>query len=163
MHRPFPSSKQTTYRRLGEPHDRSVRVRKVSLPMGIRSPARSALSESLSQPTKGRIIVSMIFKWPSAIQWKRNCTYTHCVITQKRAVLSHCAVEAWTHFHIKVEDTQRIWSWFNNNNNNNNNNKYYIYLLHLGCHPVAVVILHVYKILNWLLINLSREGYMRSM
>ena len=28
------------------------------------------------------------------------------------------------------------------NNNNNNNN---IYLLQLGCHPVAVVILHVYK------------------
>ena len=41
---------------------------------------------------------------------------------------------------------------------NNNNN---IYLLQLGCHPVAVVILHV-KIRNWLLINLSREGYMRS-
>jgi len=31
---------------------------------------------------------------------------------------------------------------FNSNNNNNNNN---IYLLQLGCHPVAVVILHVYK------------------
>jgi len=30
----------------------------------------------------------------------------------------------------------------NNNNNNNNNN---IYLLELGCHPVAVVCLHVYK------------------
>ena len=30
----------------------------------------------------------------------------------------------------------------NNNNNNNNNN---IYLLQLGCHPVAVVILHVNK------------------
>ena len=29
-----------------------------------------------------------------------------------------------------------------NNNNNNNNN---IYLLQLGCHPVAVVILHVHK------------------
>ena len=28
---------------------------------------------------------------------------------------------------------------FNNNNNNN------IYLLQLGCHPVALVILHVYK------------------
>jgi len=26
-----------------------------------------------------------------------------------------------------------------------------------------VVILHVYKTWNWLLINLSREGYMRSM
>ena len=29
---------------------------------------------------------------------------------------------------------------------NNNNNYYYYYLLQLGCHPVAVVILHVYKI-----------------
>jgi len=42
----------------------------------------------------------------------------------------------------------------------NNNN---IYSLQLGCHPVAVIILHVYKVWNWLLINLSREGYMRSM
>ena len=39
----------------------------------------------------------------------------------------------------------------------------FIYLLQLGCYPVAVAILHVYKILNWLLLNLSREGYMRSM
>jgi len=31
----------------------------------------------------------------------------------------------------------------NNSNDNNSNN---IYLLQLGCHPVAVVILHVYKI-----------------
>ena len=30
----------------------------------------------------------------------------------------------------------------NNNNNNNNNN---IYLLKLGCYPVAVIILHVNK------------------
>jgi len=46
----------------------------------------------------------------------------------------------------------------NNNNNNNNNNK-----LQLGCHPVAVVILHVNKTWNWLLLDLSLEGYMRSM
>jgi len=38
-----------------------------------------------------------------------------------------------------------------------------IYYLLLGCNSVAVVILHVYKLWNWLLINLSREGYMRSM
>jgi len=31
-------------------------------------------------------------------------------------------------------------------NSNNNNHNYYYYLLQLGCHPVAVVILHVYKI-----------------
>jgi len=30
---------------------------------------------------------------------------------------------------------------YNNNNNNNNNNK-----LQLGCHPVAMAILHIYKI-----------------
>ena len=47
--------------------------------------------------------------------------------------------------------------------NNNNNNNIFIYLLQLGCYPVAVVILHVNKTWNWLLINLSREGYMRSM
>jgi len=51
----------------------------------------------------------------------------------------------------------------NNNNNNNNNHHNNIYLLQLGCYPVAVVILHVNKTRNWLLINLSREGYMRSM
>ena len=51
--------------------------------------------------------------------------------------------------------------YYNNNNNNNNNNN--IYLLQLGCNPVAVVMLHVYKTWNWLLLNLSREGYMRSM
>jgi len=41
-----------------------------------------------------------------------------------------------------------------------NNN---IYLLQLGCYQVAMVILHVNKTWNWLLLNLSREGYMRSM
>ena len=45
-------------------------------------------------------------------------------------------------------------------NNNNNNN---IYLLQLGCNPVAVVMLHVYKTRNWLLLNSGLEGYMRSM
>jgi hypothetical protein len=33
----------------------------------------------------------------------------------------------------------------------------------LGCHPVAVVILHVYKYETGLLLNLCREGYMRCM
>ena len=45
----------------------------------------------------------------------------------------------------------------------NLNYYYYYYLLQLSCYPVAVVILHVYETWNWLLINLSREGYMRSM
>jgi len=34
-----------------------------------------------------------------------------------------------------------ISDYNNNNNNNNNNNK-----LQLGCHPVVVFILHLYKI-----------------
>jgi len=50
-----------------------------------------------------------------------------------------------------------LYSRYEDDNNNNNNK------LQLGCHPVAVVILHVYKIWNWLLINLSLESYMRSM
>ena len=45
------------------------------------------------------------------------------------------------------EDVETSYSLLNNsNNNNNNNNNNNIYLLQLGCHPVAVVILHVYKI-----------------
>jgi len=39
----------------------------------------------------------------------------------------------------------------------------HIYLLQLGCYPVAVVILHVNQTWNWLLLDLSLEGYMRSM
>ena len=52
---------------------------------------------------------------------------------------------------------EEIGQVYNNNNNNNNN------LLQLGCHPVAVIILHVYKTWNWFLLNLSREGYVRCM
>jgi len=36
---------------------------------------------------------------------------------------------------------EKIFARVKDNNNNNNNNK-----LQLGCHPVAVVILQVYKI-----------------
>jgi len=45
-------------------------------------------------------------------------------------------------------------SEFDNNN---------IYLLELDCYPVAVVILRENKTWNWLLLDLSREGYMKSM
>jgi len=53
---------------------------------------------------------------------------------------------------VRNTDYELLWSSFRRlltpstlgqNNNNNNNNSY---LLQLGCHPVAVVILHVYKI-----------------
>ena len=43
-----------------------------------------------------------------------------------------------------------LWILIQLNNNNN------IYLLQLGSHPVAVVILHVNTTWNWLLLNLSR-------
>ena len=36
-------------------------------------------------------------------------------------------------------------SSYNNNNKNNNNNNNSNNILQLGCYPVAVVILHVYK------------------
>ena len=39
----------------------------------------------------------------------------------------------------------QAYQHFYYNNNYNNNNYYYYYLLQLGCHPVAVVILHVHK------------------
>jgi hypothetical protein len=63
----------------------------------------------------------------------------------------------------RCEDTRGriIQFWPPDDDNNDNNNS--IYLLQLGCNPVAVVMLHVYKTWNSLLLNLSREGYMRSM
>jgi len=61
--------------------------------------------------------------------------------------------------HHQLKSVSIFSTTFNNNNNNNNN----IYLLQLCCYPVAVVILHLHKTWNWLPLNLSREGYMRSM
>ena len=50
---------------------------------------------------------------------------------------------------IFVHNLFLTYRFYNNNNNNNNNNYYYYYyyyyLLQLGCNPVAVVMLHVYK------------------
>ena len=81
--------------------------------MGIRSPSSPARNESLSQFAKSRIILSITFE----IQWKRNCTTTQYVIIQIRAVLRYFVANSWNHtrylFHIKVDDTQRILSWFN--------------------------------------------------
>ena len=48
--------------------------------------------------------------------------------------------------------------FYNDEDDDDNNN-----LQQLSCHPVAVVILYVKKTRNWFLLNLSREGYMRSM
>ena len=58
-----------------------------------------------------------------------------------------------------ADDTEELL-YGNDDDDNNNNN---IYVLQLGFYPLVVVILHVNKTWNWLLLNLSREGYMRSM
>ena len=81
------------------------------------------------------------FKWTRPFRRKTKCGFCACAIT--------------------FELASYLVSW--HNNNNYYYYYYYYYLLQLGCYPVAVVILNVYKIWNWLLINLSREGYMRSM
>ena len=52
--------------------------------------------------------------------------------TDDDMALAHCVLD--------TQDYKHFLGMRNNNNNNNN-----IYLLHLGCHPVAVVILHVNK------------------
>ena len=57
------------------------------------------------------------------------------------------------YFHMSCHKCVQNVLQYNNNIN----------ILQLGCHPVAVVILHVHKTWNWLLLNLSLEGYMRSM
>jgi len=63
---------------------------------------------------------------------------------------------------LKQDSANRLYQGFRETKicSSNNNN---IYLLQLGRYPVVVVILHINKTGNWLLINLSREGYMRSM
>jgi len=94
---------------------------------------------------------------------KKSIIYSECVFVTlviqhakrtRLVVPSHVAclsIQSFSTLPRKSND-------FRKKNYNNN-----IYLLQLGCHPVAVVILHVNKTRNWLLLNLSREGYMRSM
>jgi len=48
-------------------------------------------------------------------------------------------------FRVQAFQKCRWWWW-------------YIYLLQLGCHPVAVVILHVNKTWNWLLLRFKSGG-----
>jgi len=97
----------------------------------------------------------MLSKGPIMLRWS-------LIITGHSSPLSPTKIHL-----VSSKDSwspHRVLKWPSINNfycyNNNNNN---IYLLQLGCYPVAVFILHVYKIWNWLLINLSLEGYMRSM
>jgi len=112
----------------------------------------------------------------------------YCYFPLIRPVVMHAYWGVWCHFaNIRASFFLYIYNWISRSlvpslRNNvhmytvfrgsstavvmhlvlyiNNKN---IYLLQLGCHPVAVVILHVYKTWYWLLLNLSWEGYMRSM
>jgi len=56
-----------------------------------------------------------------------------------------------------------IYTTLRNDVNEDGDNFIFIYLVQLGCYPVEVVILHVNKIWNLLLLDLIREGYIRSM
>ena len=76
----------------------------------------------------------------------------HCIFILALTNLQSYAV-LWL-WRIQYSGIQRRLCYIINNN---------IYLLQLGCHPVAVVILHVHRTWNWLLLNWSREGYKRSM
>jgi hypothetical protein len=84
-------------------------------------------------------------------------TIIHCPSHQRDYKGAHdCSFDTLRQMTMTyISQSQRLRTY---NNNNNNNNK-----LQLGWYPVAVVISHVYKIWHWLLLNLSREGYMRSM
>jgi len=82
--------------------------------------------------------------------WNVTCVYAMGRNVNRPCLLRGMNWRIWRYKHLKL-------TFYNNNNNNNNN------LLQLCCHPVAVVILHVNKTWNWLLINVSPEGYMRSM
>ena len=85
---------------------------------------------------------------------------TNCIWAMTwRVFIMYVCMYVHTYIHAYVHTLIRARSYVHTAHSYNNN----IYLLQLGCHPVAVVILHAYKIWNWLLLNLSREGYMRSM
>ena len=61
-----------------------------------------------------------------------------CVAWRKATVFGPALSFCYMDFTESSDSNVRLY--FNNNINNNS-----IYLLQLGCHPVAVVILHVYK------------------
>jgi len=56
-----------------------------------------------------------------------------------------CLKSTCPHFLLTINTcASAMWQHLQYNNNNNN----YYYYLQLGCHPVAVVILHVHRIWN---------------
>jgi len=75
-------------------------------------------------------------------QWDVNDNYTQDSYVRFEKDLG-CSHDEATGFKKLVSFRVKLELRENYNNNNNNNN---IYLLQLGCYPVAVVILHVYKI-----------------
>ena len=96
----------------------------------------------------------------SVILVLENAVYLECD-TVLSALEKRRKTVAFIGFAVRTTDITKfrvITNYFGHNNNNNN-----IYLLQLGFNPVAVVMLHVHKTRNWLLLNLSLEGYLRSM
>ena len=93
------------------------------------------------------------------ILYVRNTGIKRCVSVQASSVLTvtaerHKLSRTGNTEHVRhATNTEHVWHTTNtehvrhmantehNNNSNNNNNN----LLQLGCHPVAVVTLHVYK------------------
>ena len=74
------------------------------------------------------------------VRYQSQPNHTISLMRFSAGPLSHS-----THIHGTVPPLHNE-GFLQNNNNNNNNYYYYYYLLQLGCHPVAVVILHVYRI-----------------
>jgi hypothetical protein len=72
----------------------------------------------------------------------------------------NCRKSLLLQIRVIVDTVYCCFIGYNNNNDNNNNNNNKLQLIY---HPVAVFNLHVYKHEIGLLLNLCREGYIRSM
>ena len=159
---------------------------------GLKYDPTLSLHESDKEPSgfkKGRIIPSWVTtKFPTQILHHVICNHSRSKYCEQRLLASSCLpiclclsacmyvwMHGWPSIRLPVWHTLApnersfvkfdVWVLFESLSRKfkfhfNNNN---IYLLQLGCHPVAVVILHVNQTWNWLLLNLSLEGYMRSM
>ena len=98
-----------------------------------RKTSSTACMELISNPTAWRCILNNICtnRCFSTIQ-----IYKH---QQLKAIFNYNSQYVTPGMSLVVVG-KRVYNNNNNNNNNNNSNK-----LQLGCHPVAVVILHVHK------------------
>ena len=117
-----------------------------------RKTSSTACMELISNPTAWRCILNNICtnRCFSTIQ-----IYKH---QQLKAIFNYNSQYVTPGMSLVVVG-KRVYNNNNNNNNNNNSNK-----LQLGCHPVAVVILHVHKYEEEKKVeNLNPEGCMRGM